>query len=769
MLSTSPLARTGDILASSVASLKRLGSPNNRSRRLVDILQKNQAIADQTAVAETSLIAQLRNTRLGDTLHSAISEIATYAAELDQRYQGLVRTYVDPVLVSQQRSEQLQTLKGDRDLALSAHEKKVNRDMVIGIGAVAAVGIANLTGLPLIPLVIATGIYLTLPFYKIAWRMAVQFRRFSVAHLLVLYFTGLWLGGYYTIGAIGITLASVAKKVMLICENNMRNNLVTIFGEQPRRVWVVVDGVEMEIPFDQLSVGDTLVLDVGQMVPIDGVIVQGSATLDQHMLTGEAQPIEKTVGDPVLAATVVLGGRVHVRVEKAGSETTAAQIGEILNNSAEHRLSMEQKAIAIAEKSLLPMLAASAVALPLAGVSSAVAILGSNFIVNMIPLRLLTMLNFLNATSHHGILVKDADALEKLKEVTTVVFDKTGTLTLERPHVVQIHAEREFCTEQVLAYAAAAEHRQTHPIAQAILAAAAEQAITVPAVEDAYYEVGYGIKVKLPQSHAQTVNVQTANVQTANVQTDDLVHNLTVRVGSLRFMEMEGVTISSAAQELQERCHANGHSLVFVALEDTGATEARVPTLMGAIELQATVRPEAKGVIAALLERGLDLYIISGDHDAPTRQLAAELNIPHYFAGVLPESKANLVAQLQEDGHKVCFIGDGINDAIALQQADVSISLRGATTAATDTAQVVLMDADLSQFITLFQLAEALDQNIDRNFKMATALSLLSGAGILFLHLKFVAVEVLAAVQLMNGVKIANQPLADQAQIAEGS
>lgn len=603
----------------------------------------------------------------------------------------------------------------------------INRHIGIGVGAVATVGLAALTGLPLAPLVIATGFYLTIPLYRICWQIGVKERRLSVAHLLALYFTGMWLGGFYTVGAVGMILLGVAQKVMAICESNMRDNLVNIFGQQPHRVWVLIDGTETEIAFADLRVDDILVLDAGQMVPIDGVIVQGMASLDQHMLTGEAQPVEKEVGDVVLAATIVLRGRIQVRVEKTGGETTAAKIGEVLNRNEEYRLATEAKAIAIAEKSLWPMLAAGAVALPLAGMSSMFAMLGSNFTMNMVALRPLTILNFFNTASQAGVLVKEAEALERLTEITAIVFDKTGTLTLEQPHVVNIYPDGGWSAEDVLTLAAAAEHRQSHPIAQAILAAAAERALTVPTVEDAAYRVGYGLDVRMAGQR--------------------------VRVGSLRFMQHEEIALPAAICERQHAAQEMGRTLIYVAVEDA---------LAGAIELQSTLRPEAKAVVAQLQAQSFTLYIISGDHEAPTRQLAGELGIDQYFAGVLPEQKAALVAQLQGAGHKVCFVGDGINDAIALRKADVSVSLRGATTAATDIAQVVLMNADLRQLDVLFALGRELQKNIAFNFSVATAFSLLSGGRILFLHLKFVVVELLAATQLLTGVGIASKPLLAQ-------
>lgn len=687
---------------------------------ILPILVASGVLAVGTKAANKRLGKPGKPQKLPQTLAAALNS----ARRVDDRYQHFVQTRIDPLLINRERAEQLAHISAGRQRVVGEHEKSINRHIAIGFGAVATVGVAHLTALPLIPLVIATGFYLTIPLFKICWQIATKERRLSVAHLLALYFSGMWLGGYYTIGALGMILLGGAQKVMVLCEQEMHDSLVSVLGQQPLKVWVLEDGVETEIDFAQLQVGDVMVLDVGHMIPIDGVIVQGMASIDQHMLTGEAQPVEKGVGDNVLAATVVLAGRIQVKVEKTGSETAAAKLGEVINRNDEYRQSVEQKAIAIAEKSLIPMLAAGAVALPVLGVSSALAILGSNFTMNMVALRPLTVLNFFNTASKHGILVKDASALETLPHINTIVFDKTGTLTLDIPQVADIHAFADYSTNTVLTLAAAAEHRQTHPIAQAILAAASAQQLSLPTTDHAVYAVGYGLQVQIAGQ--------------------------LIRVGSLRFLQSEHLDVPTEVETLQTQVQASGHSLVFVAVD---------AVVVGAIELKASIRPEARDVVQQLQAQGIKLYIMSGDQPEPTRQLAAELGIPHYFAGVLPEQKAGLVQQLQQEGNKVCFIGDGINDAIALRQADVSVSLRGATTIATDAAQVVLMNTDLQQLQTLLQLAKELETNIATNTKVAAGFSLLSGSGIVFLHLKYIAVEVLAASQLLTGVGIASKPL----------
>jgi Cu2+-exporting ATPase len=292
---------------------------------------------------------------------------------------------------------------------------------------------------------------------------------------------------------------------------------------------------------------------------------------------------------------VVLAGKIHVRVEKAGKETIAAQIGSMLNRTASYQMALQSKGTQIAHKSALPILILSAVTWPTIGLEQALAMLSSSFGINIRMTSPIAVLNYLNIASKQGILVKDGRSLELLGDVDTVVFDKTGTLTLEQPHVTQLYPCNGLDEATLLAYAAAAEHRQTHPIARAILAAAANRAIRLPAIDNAQYEVGYGIKVT--------------------------IGNQIIRVGSDRFMAGEGIVIPNEIRIRQAQAHALGYSLVMVAVDNQ---------LGGAIELQPTIRPEAKTVVDNLHARGITLVIISGDQEGPTHQLAQTLGIERY-------------------------------------------------------------------------------------------------------------------------------------------
>lgn len=652
---------------------------------------------------------------------------------LDEKYQAFVQKHIDPVLGNSHRS-QLQALLNEDAIALRPEERIANRRLGLGLTALSLAMAGNFLFSPLTPLAIVVGLLASSAKYPHAWRQWQENKRIGAVHLICVYSLYLWLGGYASAGALGAVLYGLMLKAKAVGENQSRNNLVGLFQLQPDTVWVRVEGVEVEIPFAQLQVGDTIVAHAGQIIPVDGTIIAGDATIDQHMLTGEAQPIEKSVGDSVLASTLLISGRVDIAVEKTSTETTAGQIAAILNRTAQNSKPPSVSAVAAADKLALPTLAVSLASWPFIGTPGAVSLIGANTTTASYLSGSLAMLNFLNLAARRRILVKEAKSLEELGKVDTIVFDKTGTLTIEQPHVARIHPLNHLDDLTILTLAASAEARQTHPIARAILAAAEEFGLVLPAIDHAHYEVGYGLKVRLGAS------------------ADDGTAQPLIRVGSGRFMTMEGIALPAQVQALTAACQAQGHSLVMVAVDDE---------LVGCLELQPTLRPEAHRVIEGLRERGLDLYIISGDQEGPTRKLADDLGMTGYFANVLPEGKASLVEQLQAEGRRVAFIGDGINDAIAMRQAEVSISLRGATTVATDTAQIILMEGNLAQLLHLFALATEFERNLKLNIRYTSGISLLAVSGTLFAGFTFVATEIFYSLALFGGLGIALKPLLD--------
>ena len=578
---------------------------------------------------------------------------------------------------------------------------------------------------PLIILTIPIVIYSELPFFKLAYQAVVKEKRLNSYVIDVTIVSLLLLGGFFYTEVIAAWVSIYGRRLLLKSENNSKQNLSELFGEQPRSVWKIAEGnVEIEVPVEQLKVGDIVRVIAGQVIAVDGTIVQGFASIDEHKLTGESRTIEKGVGDSVLASTIVLAGSIGIKTEKTGQDTVSMQIAQVLEQTADFKSSLQSQGEKVADRLTLPTLVVSATFLPLFGYSSALAVLTNTFGYKMRLFAPASMLTFLGIASHQGILIKDGRSLDILNQVDTLVFDKTGTLTLEQLNIASIHTVDGFSEAEVLRYAAAAEVGQTHPVAKAFLAWADERTLVLPSIINASYAMGSGIQVKFEQYE--------------------------VLVGSETFMLLHNLEIPKYFEQTRAEACEQGQSMVYIAF-DQG--------VVGLTVLESTVRPEAQQVINDLKKRGMSLYIISGDQEAPTKKLAETLGIPNYFASTLPARKAELINDLQDDGKMVCFIGDGINDSIALKQANTSVSMSGATSIAVDTAQIVLMDGHLSQLPTLFKLAANFEGNMKHNYLLATVPSIVCIGGIVFFHWGVAMGMALTCSTLFAGIANSTMPL----------
>jgi len=607
------------------------------------------------------------------------------------------------LVFDESRSRQLEEIDGPAAAGSARSQIAITEQIVDRYLKVAAIsGVFAFVGTMFYPpLNLISGamiLYAAWPVFKGACHDVFVEHRVTVRILDSVSFLGLLAGGYFLICSITSTIFHASTKMMLKTEDRSRLLLANMFGQQPRTVLVLMEGQEIEVPFETLSVGDTVVVHAGQMIPIDGLVAKGTAAVDQHVLTGESQPAEKGPRDRVFAATIMLAGRIEVLVEKTGSETAAAQIRDALANTTDFRNAIQARWRGVADRTVLPTLGIAGIALAFLSPARALAVINSNYVAVMKVASPLGMLNFLQRASQAGILIKDGRALEASSKIDTVIFDKTGTLTENQPHVGEICSFGELTEEQLLTYAAAVEANQSHPIAQAILHAATLRNLALPPLDEARYEVGYGIEARIG-GHL-------------------------VRVGSARYMAMQSMNIPEDFAARRAAAQAGGASVVYIGLEDRVA---------GAITLQPTLRPEAKEVVARLHALGLTLYIISGDNASPTEALASELGITHFFAEVLPQDKSGMVEKLQKEGRQVCFVGDGINDAIALKRANVSVSLRGASSLATNTAQIILMDESLRQLAQLFEIAGEYDANLKKLMATTFIPGFLSLAGVFLL------------------------------------
>ncbi len=446
-------------------------------------------------------------------------------------------------------------------------------------------------------------------------------------------------------------------------------DLQTALGKS---AWLVRGGEKVRVPLDQIQVTDIVVVYPGDLIPVDGIVVDGTAMVDQKMLTGESTPILKSPGARVLAGTVVLDGKIYATAEAVGLMTRAGSIVQLL----EHAPVTDSRSAGYAERFatrlVLPTFALAGLAFAVTGnLAQAIAILIVDFATGIRVSAPTSIMATLSRAARDGVLIKGGRAIEQLATANAIVFDKTGTLTSGEPRVFRVLSEdTRYPAEVILALAAAAEMRLRHPAAEAVVRYAQQHDAKIPPRGDMQYTPGLGVSA--------TIEGQE------------------VRVGSERFMAAAGLHLnglSSAAGRLKRA----GASMVFVAIDGTMA---------GLIAYRDPVRSEAETVIRQLRARGIhEILLVTGDEATTAHSVARSLGIGRVEAGVLPDEKAAIVRELQRRGHVVAVVGDGINDSPALAHADVSVSLSHGADIARETADVILMESNLSG------LVHAIDQS----------------------------------------------------------
>lgn len=604
------------------------------------------------------------------------------------------------------------------NLLIQTDENKKNKHYVKMSGVSIGLSTARLVYPPLAIPSLLLFTYTAIPYLRQTEKSLLKDKKidgyvlYSIADLMMLEI------GAYASASIGIGLLNLSKYILSNAKERSKRQLVDIFNQQPDKVWILKNDIEVQVPIDLVKENDILVVGAGDIIPVDGTVTDGIAAIDQKVLTGEAQPADKTTGDRVFASTMVLSGRIFILMEKSGQETLVAKIGEIINQSIDFKGSQELKGEKWADSFTTPMLALGLLAGPFLGPAGTVGILYCHIANTIRVVAPLSTLNYLNIAIKNGIMVKDGHVLEKLTHIDTFVFDKTGTLTQDIPEVGHIILCTDHYTEDdIIFYAATAEQKSIHPIAKAILKKAEDKQMELPRINDSSYDIGYGISVD--------------------------IDGKTIQIGSSRFMQMKGIEISEKIQRDMDKALATGHSVIMLAINST---------LEGLLEIHTIVRPEVKETVRVLRQCGVQhMAIVSGDHELPTRALANSLGIDEYYHSVLPEQKAEIVEKYQLEGGKVAIVGDGVNDTIAMEKADVSISLSGSSSIATDVAQVVLMDGSLTHLPTLLELSKKLDKNLSRSLVLNIIPNALALNGVLFFHFSMLTTMLISQSPLVMG------------------
>ncbi len=601
-------------------------------------------------------------------------------------------------------------------------EAAVRRGLAVSCSSLVMVSAGHLTRSSLltmggVPLVVLAGA----GFVHESWRMWREERR-PVAIMDGVVITMALVTGQFATTALLATLAYGSRLLLNATEDRSRESTRLLFAELPRTVWLRRDGQEIEVPLSAVEIGEAILVEAGQVVPFDGSITQGRGRLDERALTGESMPVEKTVGDPVFATTIVLEGRVLLTADRSGGDCIAADVTATLSQASDYRERVRQRGERLIDEGVAPTAAAGVTTLVLRGSNAALAVLFCSFGYILRYVGPIAVLNYLRVASQNGVLVKDGRALEVLGAIDTVVLDKTGTLTEDQLQILRVEPLCELDEPTLFALVAGLEARQTHPIARTLVAGATERGVPVEPLEGVAVELGLGLRA--------------------------LVDGVDVAIGSRTYMVDRGIDVTSVVG-LEDEVDA-GVTRIYVGRGDD---------LVGWIELGPRIRPEAVSVVEALHARGLEVVILSGDREGPTRRLAAEVGADAYHAEVLPDEKARVIEAMQQAGRRVCFIGDGINDAIALKQADVSISLSGATAVARDTAAVVLMSGTLEQVDWLFGLAGRMRDNLDVSVALSTAPSALCVAGVYVFGFGFGHAILIYQFSLIAGLVNAMRPV----------
>ncbi|GAB6062936.1 heavy metal translocating P-type ATPase [Deferrisoma palaeochoriense] len=512
----------------------------------------------------------------------------------------------------------------------------------------------------------------------------------GTAYLYSLYQT-LWGGGhlYYETAGLLIAFILLGKTLEAVAKGKTSEAIKKLMGLQPKTARVVRDGAEIEIPVDEVEVGDRVRVRPGEKIPVDGRVVEGHSAVDESMLTGEPMPVEKQPGDVVIGGTVNKTGTFVFEATRVGSETALAQIIHLVEEAQGSKAPIQNLADRVA-RVFVPAVVAIAVLAFHAWMTPAGADLGqalSAFIAVLIiacpcALGLATPTAVMVGTgkgAELGILFKGAAALQRAGDVDTVVFDKTGTLTRGEPVLTDVVPLSESDEAEILTLAAAAERRSEHPLARALLDAAQARGLTLPEPEAFEAVPGGGIR--------------------ARVEARD------VRVGSRRFLEAEGVDVQGTGEAL-DPLEAEGKTALLVA------ADGRV---LGVVAVADTPKEHAAEAVAALQRLGVRTVLLTGDNRRTAEAVARQVGIGEVLAEVLPADKAARVRELQAAGRVVAMVGDGINDAPALAQADLGIAIGSGTDVAIESADVVLVRDDLRDVVRAMDLSRYTLRKIRQN------------------------------------------------------
>ncbi|MCA9952052.1 MAG: heavy metal translocating P-type ATPase [Anaerolineales bacterium] len=536
----------------------------------------------------------------------------------------------------------------------------------------AAALVLSLVGGPAAPLALGFLWFSTRSIFERARHMLLREHKLTVESLDAAAISVLVLQGMFWQVALLNLMLSTAKLIRAKTQEQARRELTDVLDFLTDNAWVKKDGLIISIPVAELSSGTVVYVFPGERIPADGIVLQGKALVDQHMLTGESMPIMKGLGDELFAATVVREGELQLRVTLTGEQTQAARIINLIENAPIFDTRAQDYAQRWANR-LVPYSFLGAGILALTGnFAQAAALLVIDYAAGFKVSAPTTIMSAMTKAARYGIFIRGGRHLEQLAVVDAIVFDKTGTLTLGSPEIITINALAENWTEDdILIYAAAAEQCLTHPVAAAVMRTAVARNLPILQRDNFEYQIGQGVSA--------------------------LVNGQVVLVGSYRFLAVSGINFDAVAEHILQQTEARAASPLCIAVDGT---------LVGLLGLADPIRSEAADVMQTLHARGIrKIVMLTGDRSPVAESVACQLGIEEYVAEVFPADKLDTVQTLQAEGYVVAVIGDGINDSPALAQADVGLAVNGGTALAQETADVVFLQGNLYKLIEAIDIA----------------------------------------------------------------
>jgi P-type Cu+ transporter len=463
---------------------------------------------------------------------------------------------------------------------------------------------------------------------------------------------------------------------------------------RPATARVIRDGMEKEIPADEIQVDDILVIKPGEKIPTDGIVIEGDSAIDEKMITGESLPVDKTLGDQVIGATMNKQGFLKIKATKVGKETTLSQIVHIIEEAQSSTGHIQRLVDSVSAK-FVPVIVFIAVASFviwyivfgnfITGLLSFVAVLIIACPCAMGIATPAALMVGVGKAAEAGILIRGAEYLERSQKIKTIVFDKTGTLTKGEPSVTDIVSLESYGKEQLIQFAASVETGSEHPIAQAIIIKSRKMDINLSTLAEFEAISGMGIRAIIDGKH--------------------------VLFGNRKLVKKFGVFFDSTEPRLSE-LESAGKTVMILAVEQK---------IVGLIAVADTLKESSAAAISKLKELGIETIMLTGDNEKTAKAVAQNVGIDKVIANVLPSEKANVIKKIQSEGKTVAMVGDGINDAPALAQADIGIAIGRGSDIAKETGGIILIKDDIMDVARAIKLSQATMRKIKQNLFWALA------------------------------------------------